>query len=318
MENVSAVTSFILTAYTELEDHRYLYFILLLVLYVLILLVNSGLIVVICIERGLHGPMYLFICNLAVNGVYGSTSLLPPMLGHLLSQNYEISRTFCLLQIFCLHSHASVDLNVLAVMGYDRYVAICHPLHYHQLMSHRKVCTLIALSWSHAHILFGLFFILTVQRTFCAAIIEKVFCANFELVKLSCFETSFQNRVGFVVAFLVIVPQLLMILFSYAQILRICLFASKESQAKAFQTCTPHLVAVINYSVGCFFEVTQSRFNMSHIPYKARIFLSLYYLIIPPLFNAIIYGISIQAIRAHIVKLFSGMKNKLITRMIMK
>ncbi|XP_035241445.1 olfactory receptor 52L1-like isoform X3 [Anguilla anguilla] len=310
MENLSTVTSFILTAYTELEDHRYLYFIFLLNLYILILLVNAVLIVVICIERGLHGPMYLFICNLAVNGVYGSTSLLPSMLHHLLSHNYEISLTFCLLQIFCLYTHVSVDLNVLAVMSYDRYVAICCPLHYHQLMSRRKVCTLIALSWSHAHILFGLFFILTVQRTFCSAIIEKVYCVNFELVKLSCFETSFQNRVGFVVACLVIVPQLLMILFSYAQILRICLFASKESQAKAIRTCTPHLLVVINFSVGCFFETIQSRFNMSHVPYKARIFLSLYFLIIPPLFNPIIYGISIQAIRVHIVKLFSGMKNK--------
>ncbi|XP_035241424.1 olfactory receptor 142-like [Anguilla anguilla] len=312
MENVSAVTYFILTAYTELEDHRYLYFIFLLMLYLLILWVNLVLIAVICIERGLHGPMYMFICNLAVNGVYGSTSLLPPMLGHLLSHNYEISLTFCLSQIYCLHTYGTVELNVLAVMSYDRYVAICHPLHYHQILSQRKMYALIALSWSYAFLVFGLYFILTIQRTFCDRIIEKVFCANFALVKLSCLDTSFQSTVGLAAIGLLLIPQILMIIFSYAQILRICLFASKKSQAKALQTCAPHLLAVINYAFGCFFEIISSRFNMSHVPYKAQIFMSLYFLIFPPLLNPVIYGISIQAIRVPIYKLFSTRKNKLI------
>ncbi|XP_061072373.1 olfactory receptor 1M1-like [Conger conger] len=212
MENISAVTSFILTAYTELEDHRYLYFMCFLFLYIVILLVNSVLIFVIYIDRGLHEPMYLFICNLAVNGVYGCTSLLPSMLSHLFSHNYEVSLTNCLLQIYCLHSYGIVEFTILAVMSYDRYVAICFPLHYHLLMSDKK-------------------------------------------------------------------SYIVMILFSYAQILRICLFASKESQIKALQTCTPHLLTVINYGLGCLFELFQSRFNMTHVPYKARIFLSIYFII---------------------------------------
>ncbi|XP_061072390.1 olfactory receptor 4B13-like [Conger conger] len=311
MDNASAVTSFILTAFTELEDQRYLYFVFLLMLYILILLVNLILIVVIFICRGLHEPMYLFICNLSVNGVYGSTSLLPSMLGHLLSDNFEISLTFCLVQIFSLHTYGTVELNILAVMGYDRYVSICHPLHYHQIMSHGKVCFLIALSWFYAFLVFGLYFTLTVLRTFCDKAIDKVYCINFALVRLSCLDTSFQSIVGLAALGLLLVPQLLMIVFSYAQILRICLLASKESQAKAIQTCTPHLLAVINYVVGCLFEIIQSRFNMSHVPFKARIFMSLYFLIFPPLLNPVIYGISIQAIRVQIFKLFCPRKNKL-------
>ncbi|XP_061072388.1 olfactory receptor 6E1-like [Conger conger] len=309
MENGSVVTSFILNAYTELEDHRYLYFSGFLLLFILMVLTNVILITVIYIERGLHEPMYFFMCSLAVNGIYGSIALLPSILGHLMSNTYEISLTACLLQIFCIHTYGSIEFTNLAVMGYDRYVAICQPLHYHQLMSYRKVCTLIALSWFYPCILFGLYFILTIQRTFCDSIIEKVYCINFALVKLSCFETSLQSKVGFVVTVFAIVPQLLMILFSYAQILRICLLASKESQAKALQTCTPHLLAVINYAVGCFFEVIQTRFNMRHVPYNARIFLSLYVLIFPPLCNPVIYGISIQAIRVQIFRLFIMCKN---------
>ncbi|XP_061072395.1 olfactory receptor 52K2-like [Conger conger] len=311
MENGSVVMSFILMHFSELEDHRYVYFASFLLLYILMVLSNIILISVIYIEPGLHEPMYFFMCNLAVNGIYGSISLLPSVLGNLMSHTYEISLTYCLLQIFCIHTYAIVEFTILAVMGYDRYVAICHPLHYHQLMSHRKVCTLIALSWFYPYIIFGLYFILTLQRTFCDRIIEKVYCVNFELVKLSCFETTFQSKVGFVVTIFGIVLQLLMILFSYVQILRICLYASKESQTKALKTCTPHLLSVINYTIGCYLEIISSRFNMNHVPYKARIFLSIYFLIFPPLFNPVIYGISIQAIRVQIFKLFITCKNKL-------
>ncbi|XP_061072366.1 olfactory receptor 51E1-like [Conger conger] len=318
MENRSVVTSFILMAYTQLEDHRYVYFTGFLLLFIIMVLANVVLIVVIYNERSLHEPMYFFMCNLAVNGIYGSISLLPSVLGYLTYQSYEMSLTACLLQIFCIHTYASVEFNILAVMGYDRFVAICQPLHYHQIMSHRKVCALIAFSWIYPCVLFGLYFILTVQRTFCDKIIEKLHCMNFELVNLSCFEISVHSIVGLIVNVFLITLQFLLILFSYAQILKVCLFASRDSQMKAIQTCTPHLLAVINYAVGCFFEVVQSRLNMDHAPYKARIFMSLYFLIFPPLFNPVIYGISIQAIRVQIFKLFITCKNKLILLSVMK
>ncbi|XP_035240175.1 olfactory receptor 52L1-like [Anguilla rostrata] len=310
MENVSAVTSFILSAYFELQDHIYLYSLSFLLAYIFILLSNSVLILAIYFERSLHEPMYLLICNLSVNGVYGGTSLLPSMLGHLMSHNYEVSLTRCVLQLYCLHSYATIELTILAVMSYDRYVAISHPLHYHLLMSPRKVSAAITLVWL-APLIYTMFFtVFAAQHTFCGRIIEKVFCTNFHLVKLSCFDTTIQSFVG--LALLLVSPcsQFVMILFSYVQILRICLSASKESQIKAIQTCTPHLLALVNFVVGGLFEIIQSRFNMSHVPHKARVFMSLYILIFPPLFNPVVYGISIQSIRVQILKLFSGKKRK--------
>ncbi|XP_064157407.1 olfactory receptor 1E16-like [Anguilla rostrata] len=304
MENVSAVKSFILTAYIELEDHRYLYFTCFLLLYILTLLFSSVLIVVIYIERGLHGPMYLFICNLSVNELYGSTTLLPSMLNHLLSRNYEISLTLCLLQIYCIMSYALVESTILAVMSYDRYVAICHPLHYHHLMSPRKVSAAIVLSWVAPSLFFALYFILTLQLSFCDRYIEKLYCMNYALVNLSCFDTTIHRYLGIALFLVCPSPQIAMILFSYVQIFRICWSASKESQAKAIQTCTPHLLSVLNYAVGGLFETIQSRLNMSRVLSKFRIFLSLYVVIIPPLFNPVIYGIRIQAIKVQIFKLF--------------
>uniref|UniRef100_A0A8C9WMY1 Olfactory receptor n=1 Tax=Scleropages formosus TaxID=113540 RepID=A0A8C9WMY1_SCLFO len=304
MENVSAVTSFILIEYIEMEDLKYLYFIVFLLLYILILCLNLFLISVIYFEKSLHEPMYIFVCNLAVNGMYGSSISIPSFLGQLLSHSHEISLGLCLAQIYCLHTYAMIEFSVLAVMSYDRYIAICHPLHYHIVMSPQKVIGLITLSWMYPFIAFGMYFILTAQLTFCSRIIPKVYCANFLLVRLSCFDTSVHSIVGLVATVFLVVPQLLMVMFSYAQILRVCLLASKDSHVKALQTCTPHLLAFVNYSIGCFFEVIQSRFNMSNFPYGSRMFMSLYFLIFPPLLNPAVYGISVQNIRVRILKIF--------------
>ena len=138
MENVTAVTTFILMSYNETEDDKNVLFICFLILYIVILLLNSVLFLAIYTERGLHEPMYFFVCNLSVNGVYGSTVFLMSMLDHFLSQTYEISLTNCLIEIYSFYVYGTVEFTILAVMSYDRYVAICHPLHYHLLMSPRE------------------------------------------------------------------------------------------------------------------------------------------------------------------------------------
>ncbi|KPP57433.1 olfactory receptor 51E1-like, partial [Scleropages formosus] len=270
MENTSAVTSFMLTVYKEMEDLKYFYFTVFFLLYLLTLCLNILIIGVIYSEKSLHEPMYIFVCNLA---------------------------------IYCLHTYGFVEFSVLAIMSYDRYIAICHPLRYHIIMSSQKVNFLIALSWIYPLSAFGMYFILTTKLTFCSRFIPKVYCNNFALVKLSCFDTSVHSVIGLIATVLFVLPALLMILFSYAQILRICLLVSKESRIKAVQTCTPHLLAVLNYSIGGLFEIIQSRFNMSYLPSTSRMFMSVYFLVFPPLLNPAIYGLSVQNIRVRVLKL---------------
>lgn len=298
------VKSIILTAFYEMEDLKYLYFIVFFFLYITIVFINVVLIVVIYIDRALHEPMYIFLCSLGFNGLYGSTALLPPLLGTLVSHSHEVSLYCCQAQIYCLHTYAITEFTILAVMGYDRYVAICHPLQYHSIMSISKVYKCTAFCWLYPLIAFAILFLLTLRLIFCEKIIDKVYCINYSLVKLSCEDTSIVNIVGLLSVIVYTVPQIIMILYSYAHIFRICLRSSKESQMKALRTCTPHLTAVLNYSVGCFFEICQNRFNMSHISYGTRTFMSLYFLIFPPLINPAIYGMNIQAIRVRIFKLF--------------
>ncbi|XP_041920527.1 olfactory receptor 52D1-like [Alosa sapidissima] len=305
MENSSVVSSVVLTAFYGMQDHKSLYFILFLILYTAIVFENVALICIIYNDKALHEPMYLFICNLAANNLYGSTALLPSLLNKLISYSYEVSLTCCQLQIYCIHTYAIIEFTILAVMGYDRYLAICQPLHYQRIMSITKVYSLVAFSWFYPLGAFALFFTFTLRLTFCGRVIERVYCMNYSLVKLSCSNTSVESIVGLFSVVVYTFPQLIMIVYSYAKILKICFFGSKESKIKAVKTCSPHIIAIINYSLGCFFEIIQSRFPTINLPFEMQIFMSLYFLILPPFLNPVIYGLSIQTVRKDILKFLS-------------
>ncbi|XP_042183779.1 olfactory receptor 52D1-like [Oncorhynchus tshawytscha] len=277
MENSSAVSSIILSAYFGMEDLKYLYFSIFLILYIAIVAENVILIGVIYTEKTLHQPMYFLVCNLAANGLYGSTALLPALLKNVASHPSEVSLASCRTQIYCIHTYAIVEFTILGVMSYDRYVAICHPLRYHTIMSLTKVYKLVAFTWIYPLVAFLIFFIITLQLRFCDKTIDKLYCINYLLIKLS-----------------------------------FCALSSKESKLKALRTCTPHLFAIINYFVGCYFEILQSRFDTSHLPYRTQVFMSLYFLIFPPILNPAIYGLSIQAIRVKLLKLCYN-KNRILS-----
>ncbi|XP_056140238.1 olfactory receptor 51G1-like [Lampris incognitus] len=309
MANSSAVTVILLSAYYGMDDLKPVYFSVFLILYITIIMESLALMGVICVKKTLHEPMYFLVGNLAANGLYGSTALLPALLSNIFSHSHELSLPCCQAQIYTIHTYAIVEFTILAAMSYDRYVAICYPLQYQAVMPLSRVYRLIIFTWLYPLVAFLIVFILTLNLQFCEKTLDKLYCVNYSLVKLSCSDTSMVNIVGLLSVVVYACPQLIMVLYSYIQILRICALSSKESRLKALRTCTPHLLAVINYSIGCFFEIAQSRFNLSHLPYKTKVFLSLYFLIFPPILNPAIYGLSIQAIRVPLLNLFQH-KNK--------
>jgi len=304
MKNVSVVTSFYLSEYYGMEDLKPIYFSIFLIIYLIIIVENVLLIEVIHHEKSLHEPMYVLLCNLAVNELYGSTALLPALLFNILSPLHEISLSFCQIQIFAVHTYAITEFTILAVMSYDRYVAICHPLSYHAIMSQR-IAKLIVFMWLYPMLGFLTVFIFTLMLPYCGRTIEKVYCINYLLVKLACTDTFLVNIIGLLSVVLYTGPQLIMIFYSYSHILRICILSFSKSKFKAFRTCTPHLLAIINYSIGCFFEIVHGRFDNSHLSYHTKLFLSLYFLIFPPFLNPTIYGLSTQFIRKRLFRLVS-------------
>ncbi|XP_015241479.1 PREDICTED: olfactory receptor 11A1-like [Cyprinodon variegatus] len=295
--NSTQVLYFTLSAYIDTGSLKYLSFFIVLCLYVLIIGSNVLLIVVICLNRSLHEPMYMFLCSLFVNELFGSTSLFPFMLIQILSDVHIISAPLCFLQIFCMYTYGSVEFGNLAVMSYDRYVAICRPLQYNSLMTSQRIVFLVSVTWIYSFITVGVTILMSSSLQFCENVLNKIYCTNHSVIKLACNEPRVNNIYELVMLILAAFAPISIILYTYMRILKVCFSGSKETRQKAVSTCTPHLASVINFSFGVSFEILESRFNMNNVPGMLRIFLALYYLNCQPFLNPLLYGLNMSKIR---------------------
>ncbi|XP_006012078.1 olfactory receptor 2K2-like [Latimeria chalumnae] len=275
----------------------YFYFACTLVLFLATVFVNIVLIAVILLEESLHEPMYICLCNLSINELFGSYSLLPHLMANLLSKARTISYTGCFIQIVCLHTYGTIELITLTMMAYDRYIAICNPLRYSIIMTKPKVYKLLIFAWlfSPSVILIGI--ALSLRLPLCSSTIEKLYCDNISIVKLSCAETSINDIYGLIMTTIVIGVPLIIIIYSYIQILNVCLKISKEARTKAFHTCGTHLLTLLSFLTGAFFVLIGNRLSSRTAPAFVTVILSLEFLLIPPLINPTIYGVRTEKIR---------------------
>ncbi|KAM8769770.1 olfactory receptor 11A1-like [Acanthopagrus schlegelii] len=304
MRNSTHFSFFSLVAYLDTGLMKYLLFMIIVFLYVLIFCSNLLLIVVICMNRSLHEPMYMFLCSLFVNELYGSSGLFPFLLTQILSDIHTVSASFCYLQIYCLHSYGTVEFANLSIMSYDRYLAICYPLQYNLYMTCKKVTLLIVVTWLTSFLAVVAPVYLSFSLQLCENTIHKVYCDNYSIVKLSCSDTRVNNIYGLIVTFLTVFGPLTVIFYTYMRILKVCFSGSKQTRQKAVSTCTPHLASLINFSFGVCFEILQSRFNMNGASNVLRMFLSLYWLTCQPLFSPILYGLKMSKIHSICKSLF--------------
>ncbi|XP_033933814.1 olfactory receptor 11A1-like [Pseudochaenichthys georgianus] len=306
MVNSTHISYFILTAYSDTGFFKYLYFLIILALYFCILGTNVLLIVVICVNRSLHEPMYLFLCSLFVNELCGSTGLFPFLLVQVLSDIHTVSAPLCFLQIYSVYTYTGIQFTNLSTMSYDRYLAICYPLQYNSRMTSNRVAFLIALTWLFPLIAIWILIFLTLSLQLCGNIINKVYCDNYSIVKLACSDTTVNNIYGLIITFFLIMFPVSLTLISYMRILRVCFSGSKQTRQKALSTCTPHLASLLNASFGSCFEVLQNRFAMKYVPNIMRILLSLYFLTCQPLFTPVLYGLKMSKIRIICKRLLYG------------
>ncbi|XP_033487313.2 olfactory receptor 6E1-like [Epinephelus lanceolatus] len=297
MINSTQVSFFTLAAYCDTGAFKHLYFMIVMCLYMLILCSNLLLIVVICVNRSLHEPMYMFLCSLFVNELYGSTGLFPLLLLQILSDIHTVSASACLLQNFFVFLYGGVEYFNLAVMSYDRYLAICCPLRYNTQMSFSKITMLIAVTWFYPLLFCLVMTSLTSSLQLCGSIIQKVYCDNHAVIKLACGDTTAVNISGFFISLLSVFSLLLLILYTYGKILKVCFSGSKQTRQKAVSTCTPHLISLLNFTFGVLFEIVSSRFDMNNLPNVLRIFLSLYWFTCQPLLSPLVYGLNMSKIR---------------------
>ncbi|XP_029936094.1 olfactory receptor 142-like [Myripristis murdjan] len=305
MENSTQVVSFVLTMYGNIGNFKYLYFILAMLFYIFVIFVNAVVIVIIYVDRNLHEPMYLILCGLLANEIYGSTSLLPCLMAQILSDTHEISVSYCFIQIFCIHTYGGIEYSFLTVMAYDRYVCICKPLHYNVIITKRKIQGIIVAVWICIFVEVGVLLTFTIRLKLCGNTIDRVFCSNHLVTQLSCSshtEMSHIHDMVFGLVFAVLMPTSF-ILFTYIKILAVCLNSSKETKQKAVSTCTPHLVALLNFGFSSSYEFITERFDMTFFPYPLRVISCVYVLICQPVLSPIMYGLKLSKIR-HACKNF--------------
>ncbi|XP_029315266.1 olfactory receptor 10J4-like [Cottoperca gobio] len=305
MENSTVPFYFNLTMFVNIGHYRYPAFVFCLLLYSFIVSANVVIILVISRERTLHEPMYMFIACLCVNSLYGSTGFFPRFLADLLSDTHMISRPACFTQIFVIYTYASYEMTILSIMAYDRYIAVCHPLHYHRRMTTKTVVNLMALAWIFPILIVQALIYLSARLPLCGNEIQKVFCANWNIVKLSCVTTVVNNIVGLILTITIAYIPLFFILYTYLQILVVCWKSSEEFKGKVFQSCLPHVVSFVIYSTTAFCDVALSRFDFAEMNPFVAIFLSLEFVIIPPILNPLVYGHKLPEIRKHILRMLS-------------
>nr|XP_015196734.1 PREDICTED: olfactory receptor 4S2-like [Lepisosteus oculatus] len=301
MENFTNVVVFYLNGFNETRSQKYICFAFTLVFYLLIVFLNMTLMFTILLEKSLHEPIYIFICNLSVNTLYGTAGFYPKLLVDFLSDTHVISYTGCLIQAFVIYTSVLCEFTSLTVMAYDRYVAICKPLEYHSIINDSWKFLLIL--WISVFSEVTIQLVLTLRLPLCGSQIDKLYCDNWSIVKLSCVDTTLNNVCGYIIT-IAQVSQAFLIVYSYTQIIRVCLM-SHESRGKFMQTCLPHLVTLINFTIATFFDVMYARYGSRNTSQTLRNIMAVEFLVIPPLLNPLIYGLNLTQIRIGIKRLLN-------------
>ncbi|XP_062420798.1 putative gustatory receptor clone PTE01 [Pungitius pungitius] len=308
MENSTEVVSFVLSAYGNIGNLKYLYFSIILFWYITICTSNTILIVVIYKDRRLHEPMYLLVCHLFMNEISASTSLYPLLLSQMFSDTHEVTLPWCFLQMFSFYIFSCVELCSLTAMAYDRYVCICYPLHYNVVMSNGRVVKIILLVWIYSFTNYMFSFSFVIPLTFCGNVINKVFCDQQLVIKLACSVSALTSISDVLYGFISLVLPLSLISVSYIKILWVCLIVSKESKKKVITTCTPQIVSLANIFIGATFHFIDSRLDVGYLPDEVHVILSIYLLIFQPMITPFMYGLYLPKIRQSCKRLLFDRK----------
>ncbi|XP_032138351.1 olfactory receptor 9Q1 [Sapajus apella] len=305
--NLTLVTEFFLIAFTECPEWALPLFLLFLFMYLITLLGNLGMIILICVDRRLHTPMYLLLSHLSFMDICYSSVTVPQMLAMLLEHRAALSYTRCAAQFFLFTFFGSIDCYLLALMAYDCYLAVCQPLLYVTNMTQQARLSLVAGAY-----VAGLFSALvrTVSAftlSFCGANeIDFIFCDLPPLLKLACGDSYTQEVVIVVFAIFVISASMVVILVSYLFIIvAIMRIPSAGSQAKTFSTCTSHLTAVSLFFGTLIFLYLRG--NLGQSSEKNQVVSVLYTEVIPML-NPLIYSLRNKEVKEALRKFLNRVK----------
>ncbi|NP_001378059.1 olfactory receptor family 7 subfamily D member 4D [Equus caballus] len=301
--NHTEVSEFLLLGLSEDPELQPLLFGVFLSMYLVTVLGNLLIILAISSDSHLHTPMYFFISNLSFIDICFISTTIPKMLVNIQVQNKDISYIGCLTQVYFFIMFSGMDNFLLTVMAYDRFVAICHPLHYMIIMNPRLCGLLVLMSWFIMFWVSLLHILLLWQLTFCLGTeIPHFFCELAQVLKVACSDTFVNNISLYVATALLGVFPLTGILFSYSQIVSSLMrMSSAGGKYKALSTCGSHLSAVFLFygtSLGVYLGST-----VTHSPKRSSV-ASVMYTVVTPMLNPFIYSLRNKDVKGSLGRLF--------------
>ncbi|KAK4805350.1 hypothetical protein QYF61_003435 [Mycteria americana] len=300
--NISSITQFLLLAFADMRELQLLHFWLFLGIYLAALLGNSLIITAVACDHRLHTPMYFFLLNLSLIDLGSISTTFPKSMANSLWDTRAISYLGCAAQLFLFTFLIVAECCLLTVMAYDRYVAICKPLHYGTLLGSRACVHMAAAAWGSAF----LNSLIHTGNTFSIPLckgnaVDQFFCEITQILKLSC-SHSYLREVGLlVISFILAFGCFIFIVLSYVQIFRAVLrIPSEQGRHKAFSTCLPHLAVVSLYvSTGMFAYLKPPSIS----PPSLDLLVAVLYSVVPPAVNPLIYSLRNQELKDALKKL---------------
>ncbi|XP_028717956.1 olfactory receptor 4K3-like [Peromyscus leucopus] len=283
--NQSVVSEFILWGLSHSKNLQILLFVMFLILYLLIVSGNIVILVLITTDRHLHSPMYFLLANLSFVDMCLSSNTTPKMISDFLREKKIISFAGCMSQVFFSHCIAAAEMVLLVVMAYDRYVAICKPLHYFTIMNLRRCTGLVLTSWITGCIHGISYMVVVVRLPFCGPKeIDSFFCDMPLVIKLACMDSHDLNTLMNADCGIVAITCFILLLISYTYILITVRQSSKDGASKALSTCSAHLTVVMIFFVPCIFIYVWP-LNITWLDK----FFAVFYSVFTPLLNPAIY-----------------------------
>ncbi|XP_074994986.1 olfactory receptor 14J1-like [Calonectris borealis] len=296
MSNSSSISHFLLLAFADTRELQLLHFWLFLGIYLAALLGNGLIIIAIACDHRLHTPMYFFLLNLSILDLGCISTTVPKSMANSLWDTRAISYAGCALQVFFFLFLITAEYSLLTVMAYDRYVAICQPLHYGTLLGSRACVHMAAAAWASGFLNAVLHTANTFSIPLCQGnAVDQFFCEVPQILKLSCSCSSLREVAVLVTNFVLALGCFVFIVLSYVQIFRAVLrIPSEQGRHKAFSTCLPHLAVVSLY-------VSNGMFAYLKPPSISSPFLDLVvavvYSVLPPTVNPLIYSMRNQELK---------------------
>ncbi|XP_024054344.2 olfactory receptor 11A1-like [Terrapene carolina triunguis] len=308
--NQTVLTDFILLGFGNLPELQILLFLLFLVIYIVTVAGNILIVVLVVADQQLHTPMYFFLGNLSCLETCYTSTILPRMLASFLTGDRTISVSNCLTQYYFFGFLASAECYLLAVMSYDRYLAICKPLHYAVLMNGRSCLQLAAGTWISCSLAIDITIFLMQKLTFCGPNeIDHFFCDFIPVIKLSCSDTRMMELITTILAAICTLPPYLLTLATYVCIITTILrIPSTSGKRKAFSTCSSHLIVV-----SIFYGTIMIVYMLPKIDTLRdlnKVF-SVFYTVLTPMLNPLIYSLRNREVKEALGKVatkFSAVK----------